>query len=146
MKSMISALALAAALATAGSAWAQDGAIFTRQALMNVNDNALTMLKGMGDGSVAFDQAVARAALNLIASNFEQVPNLFPAASIKDPSNATQAVVMNRAAFVAIAGKMVTDARAAASAATGANALRDSAAFKAVETACDACHKAFRSF
>jgi hypothetical protein len=40
----------------------------------------------------------------------------------------------------------VTDARAAAMAATSANALRDSAAFKAVAANCDACHMAFRNF
>jgi cytochrome c556 len=146
MKVKLSALALAAALAGVTAASAQDGAIFTRQMMMNANDNALIMLKDMADGKVPFDGPVARAALAVIAANLEQLPNLTPAASVKDPSNALPAVNTNRAAFVAIATKMVTDARAAAMAATSANALRDSAAFKAVSANCDACHMAFRAF
>jgi cytochrome c556 len=146
MKAIFSALAVAAAVAGAPAALAQDGAIFTRQMMMNANDNALTMLTEMAEGKVPFDGAVARAALAVIAANLEHLPNLTPAASIKDPSNALPAVNTNRAAFVALATKMVADARAAAMAATSANALRDSAAFKAVAANCDACHMAFRNF
>jgi cytochrome c556 len=128
------------------AATAQDGAIFTRQQIMLTNENALMLAKDLASGAVPFNAALARSALLLIASNVEQLPNLITEGSIRAPSNAVPAALTSRAALVTMANKMVADARAAAAAATSAQALANSTAFKNVEANCDACHAMFRNF
>jgi cytochrome c556 len=145
MKVIVAAVGVAALLA-AGAAAAQDGAIFTRQQIMLTNENALMLAKDLASGAVPFNAALARSALLLIASNVEQLPNLVTEGSVRAPSNAVPAALTNRAGLVMLANKMVADARAAAASATSAQALNNSAAFKAVEANCDACHAMFRNF
>jgi cytochrome c556 len=124
-------VALTALVVSAASA--QDEVILTRQSMM-------------AEGDLPFDAAVARAGLLQVAANLENFQNLFPADSNHPPTHATPALWSNRAAFVALANKMVNDARTAANATTNADALKNSPAFKNVQNNCNACHLAFRDF
>jgi cytochrome c556 len=142
MKAVVSAFAVAGLVAIPAAA--QDEVVKTRQAIMEVNANAVELAYNMSEGDIPFDAAVATTALQSIAADLTEFPNLFPDDSNIPPTNALPTVWSNRAAFVALAMKMVNDATAAAADATSADKLSNSAAFLEVQKNCTACHTQFR--
>jgi cytochrome c556 len=134
---------LAAAVA-AIPALAQDEVIKTRQAIMQVNNNAVELAYNISEGDLPWNAIVAKTALLSIASDLEYFMNLFPDDSNHPPTNALPAVWSNRPAFTAIANKMIADAKAAAADATSADALSNSKAFTEVQKNCTTCHTQFR--
>jgi cytochrome c556 len=138
---------VAATLASAGAfaQGQQNPMIAFRQALMDSNNAALGLVFGMIGGRVPFDATAAKNALLTIASDNEIFPTLFPDNTNVEPSNALPALWMNKAAFTQLSLKMTADARAAAAAATSAQALMASPAFREVGMNCTACHTQFRA-
>jgi cytochrome c556 len=121
-----------------------DEPILTRQRIMQVNERALTLAFNLAAGRIPWDAAMAKAALLQIAGDLEHFPDFFPAGTDRAPSNATPAAWSDRAGLVAQSQKMVMDARAAADAATTAQALNTSPAFMQVQRNCTGCHTPFR--
>jgi cytochrome c556 len=138
------AVAVAATLASTG-AFGQAQVIAFRQALMQSNNAALALVFGMISGRVPFDATAAKNALLTIASDNEVFPSYFPEGSNVMPSNALPPVWANKAAFTQLSLKMTADARAAAEAATSAQALMASAAFREVGMNCTTCHTTYRA-
>ena len=96
-------------------------------------------------GTIPFDAAVARNTLLVIAANLQNFQNLFPDNS-KEQTGALPAVWTNRAAFVALANKTVTDATAGSGQLATLAAMKASKGLSDALADCDACHKAFRNF
>lgn len=134
---------LALTLGATGLANAADDVIAERQALMKANGAAAKTIFQMVQGKAPYDAAAAQAAFEKIASDLEEFPALFPAGSDQGKTTASPAIWQDKAAFDALAAKMVMDARAGAAAAPGGlDAIK--AAATVVGQNCQSCHEKFR--
>lgn len=144
MKVVVGTLAAVAAFVVVPASAQDDDIVKTRQAIMEVNVNAIGLAYDMSEGDIAFDATVARTALELIAADLTEFPNLFPDSSNVPPTNALPALWANKADFMAMAAKTVKDAQASIPDATSADKLTNSAAFLELQKDCTTCHTLYR--
>jgi cytochrome c556 len=76
VKAVLGALAVGACVVTPASA--QDEVIETRQAVMELNVNAIGLAYDMSEGDIAFDPKVARTAILSIAADLQELPGFLP--------------------------------------------------------------------
>ena len=137
-------LVVAAAFATALAATAvvaQTDVVKQRETLMKEFGNVTKPVGGMLRGSVPFDLAAVKAALDTYAKNAKVLPSLFPAGS-GEGTDALPSVWERKAEFDGLFAKLASDATAAN------GAITDEASFKAnfpgVIRTCGTCHDSFR--
>jgi cytochrome c556 len=142
MKVKLSVAVGAVAVAIATIAYAQTDAIAERQALMKQNGAAIGTLVQMAKGDAPFDAAVAKTALETIASDMATFPTLFPEGSDTGSTKAAPTIWTDMAGFQAASEKLRTDALAAAGSVTTLEGVQ--AAVGAVGADCGACHQKYR--
>lgn len=126
-----------------GVAVGQDDPIAARQQLMKMNGAASKIAFDMVQGKTPFDAAKAAEAMNVILSDIEEFPTLFPEGSDVGDTKASPDIWTNMDDFKALAAKLATDASAAAAAASeGPEAFK--VAFSEVGADCGACHRQYR--
>ena len=137
-------LVVAAAFATALAATAvvaQTDVVKQRETLMKEFGNVTKPVGGMLRGSVPFDLAAVKVALDTYAKNAKVLPSLFPAGS-GEGTDALPSVWERKAEFDGLFAKLASDATAAK------GAITDEASFKAnfpgVIRTCGTCHDSFR--
>ncbi|PVE22373.1 cytochrome C prime [Microvirga sp. KLBC 81] len=123
--------------------WAQQGdPIRQRQELMKSNQEQVRLLSGMSRGQVPFNATQARAALQRIEQNAQQIPMLFPANSQQGKTDALPVIWERKADFDARATKLEQDAKAAQTAITDQTSLQG--AIQRVGQNCGGCHETYR--
>ena len=128
----------------AGMALGQDDPIAARQALMKRNGEEAKTAFFMVKGKTPFDATAAAEAMNSLAADMEILPTLFPPGSESgENTKASPDAFANLDDLKALAGKLGTDAKAAAEAAAqGQDAF--ATAFNAIDADCSACHQKYR--
>ncbi|MGO4386531.1 cytochrome c [Microvirga sp. 2YAF29] len=116
--------------------------IAQRQNLMKNNQEQVRLLTGMARGQTAFDAARAKAALQAIERNAEQVPALFPAGSHQGKTAALPVIWERKADFDARSAKLAQDAKAAQTRITDQAGLQ--AVIQPVGQNCGGCHEVYR--
>jgi cytochrome c556 len=133
---------VAACLAIAGPAPAQEGPIKQRQALMKKNGDAAKLASAMLKGEKPYDAAAAAEAMSVIGKDMEEFVTLFPEGSAKG-SDAKEDIWQNKADFEAYAQETKKAAAAAANAAAdGKESFQ--VAFLTVGQNCKGCHEKYR--
>ena len=143
------AAVVAVGVATLAYAGPNEDIIKLRRGLMqNANQQAIKIVIQMAKGDAPFDATVAQAALMTIAHDAAVFPSLFPAGTESGgeaggETKAGPAIWSDAAGFKALSNKMVTDAEAAAAAATTLDGLKG--ALGPVGQNCQACHEKYRT-
>jgi cytochrome c556 len=134
----------ALALVVAGAAFGDDDPVHARQQLMKMNNASVKAVFGMVKGTTPYDATEAAKQMNQIASDIETFVTLLPPESANTPGTyASPDIWKNMDDFKALATKLDTDAKAAATAAAGGlDAFK--VAFATVGSDCAACHKKYR--
>ena len=131
-----------------GAAAAHSGATGVVAVRMDAMKDMGKQMKGLAQmirGQSEFDRLAARRAAAAVAAHADDIPKLFPAGSLKHPSEATPAVWKDWERFTDLAVQLSRRAEALARAAEAAPkpaALRTP--FAAVGKSCKSCHADFR--
>jgi cytochrome c556 len=134
-----SAIALLVASAASGA----DDPIAQRRQVMKMNGKAAGTAFKMIKGEDPYDAAKAAEAMKTLQDDLTVFPTLFPEGSDQGDTNASPEIWKNMDDFKALAAKLVTDAKAAETAAAdGIDAFK--AAFDTVGQDCGACHTKYR--
>jgi cytochrome c556 len=140
MKKIIAALVLVAA----GTSAALAGPIEDRQGVMKQLQGVMKSGLPISQGKAPFDAAAHKTMMDPMVAGAEKFGTLFPAGT--GPGNgiktqATAAVWSDAAGFKAASTKFVADIRTLAAAKDQASFA---AGFKALQSGCAGCHKAYR--
>ncbi|MGK9050260.1 cytochrome c [Neorhizobium sp. CSC1952] len=137
-------IAAGAACLCLSAAFAQEGPIAARQALMKANGQAAGALGAIAKGEKPYDAATVRSALTTISTDMKAFPDQFPAGSDTGKTKALPAIWQNPDGFRALSAKLASEAEALV-ATLPADRAGVGAALGRLGPICSECHKTYRA-
>ena len=141
------ALVVSALCLSVSAVAAADDPIATRKALMSANAASAGLAGAMMKGELAYNPAIAKAALLTLDASAKAFGSFFPEGSLEGETTASPKIWEDAAGFQEALTKYMTDTSAAVAAA-GKDGPADLDAFKAavgpVLSNCRSCHENFR--